>query len=655
MKIRILYTLLVFIPVIGYSQVLNKQPLSRRQTCYDIDAKLDTATKTVTGNMHSFWVNMSGDTVRNVQMHLYMNAFRDWRSTYNIEFPASLAFKESEKGSIDIKTLTDRRGIDLKPGMRFISPDDGNTNDRTVLEVQLPGPAYPGDTVFINSEFETKLPAEIRRTGFSGDFYFVAQWFPKFGVYETKGMRYAVRGGWNCHQFHANSEFYADHSVYNVNLTVPKHYVVGSCGIETGKHDTGTLAGFKTLSIRAEDIVDFAWTAWPGYAVFRDKWKNVEITLLIPKERSEQATRHFKAVEDAMEYFDKRVGPYPWSYLTIVDPPPQGDGAGGMEYTTLFTTSSAYLMPRFFHMPEMVTIHEFGHAYFMGILASNEFEEPWLDEGVNSFWEERILDHYYGENSGFIDHPFLKASDESLARLSYVHSNGRQDVSNAEYSWNYPHGTYSMMSYHKTATWLYTLMGITGEETTDEIFREYYKKWAFRHPCGKDFVDVVNEVVTRKYGNKFGKDMNWFFDQTLYGTGICDYKVTNIINRKIETDSTDLTANNKAGDGRKQAGYNSVVELERDGELMLPVEVLIHFSDGQELLESWDGRSRFKDYKYSGARTVHWVKIDPGYKNRMDVNFNNNSMTVSPDRIPARRLTTKLIALMQFFLSIISL
>ena len=152
----------------------------------------------------------------------------------------------------------------------------------------------------------------------------------------------------------------------------------------------------KTQVFRAEDIVDFAWTAWPGYAVFTDKWKHVNITLLIPEERKKQVERQFTAVKYALEYLDENVGPYPWPHLTFVDPPSIGSGAGGMEYTTLFTSESSYFMPAFLHMPEMVTVHEFGHAYFMGILASNEFEEPWLDEGVNSFWEERIMDHFYG-------------------------------------------------------------------------------------------------------------------------------------------------------------------------------------------------------------------------------------------------------------------
>ncbi len=653
--IIIIAGMLYMIP--GRSQIINKEPLSIRQTGYKIDAKLDPLTKTVTGTMEAFWVNKSADIVPDIQLHLYMNAFRNKKTTMYKESAGLLNSKDQNSGWIDVKSFTDRNGSDFTRVMNFISPDDGNPFDQTVLKALLPKPALPGDTVFINMVFETRLPSITRRTGYSDDFYFVAQWFPKFGVYESAGMRYATKGAWNCHQFHANSEFFSNHSVYNVKITVPKEYVVGTGGMLIAESDSDAEGKNKTLTYRAEDIVDFAWTAWPGYAVFTDKWQHIKITLLLPKDRIEQVERQFTAVKHAMEYYAKYVGPYPWPYLTIVDPPAKGARAGGMEYTTLFTSSSSYLVPAFIHFPEMVTIHEFGHAYFMGILASNEFEEPWLDEGVNSFWEERIVDHYYGENSGLINHPFLKIADKSLGRLSYVHSEGRQDVTNNEYSWNYPHRTYGMMSYDKTATWLYTLMGIIGEETTNEVFREYYKKWAFKHPSGKDFVNVVNEVVTRIHGDKFGPDMNWFFNQTLYGNGLCDYKVTNIYNKKLETlkenlsDSDSINKNLLSMDRQ----YKSVVELERAGEVMLPVEVLVHFKNGDELLESWDGKSRFKDFSYTGNREIEWVKIDPEFKIRMDVNYINNSMTLNPDRVPLRRLTNKLISFMQFFINFISL
>lgn len=639
-------------------QIINKGPLSERQTYYKIDARLNPDSKTVSCEMEAYWVNKSGDLVPDMQLHLYMNAFKNNKTTFNKGLDMSQADNKNDFGWIEIKSFTDGKGNNLLDRMSFISPDDNNRDDQSVIRIVPENPAKPGDTLFIKVRFDTKLPVGSFRTGYSDDYFFVAQWFPKFGVYEPAGMRYAVKGGWNCHQFHRNSEFYSNHSVYDVKITVPSDYVTGSGGLLLNEEKESDGKN-KTLTYRAEDIADFAWTAWPGYAVFNEEWNHVKITLLIPHIRKDQVERQFRAVKNALEYLTEKVGPYPWPYLTFVDPPTKGSFACGMEYTTLFTSMSGDKMPEFLHWPEMVTVHEFGHAYFMGILASNEFEEPWLDEGVNSFWEERIVDHYWGENSGLIDNPLLKISDKSFSRSSYIGSSNRQVITNREYSWNYPHGTYDMMSYNKTATILYTLMGLIGEETTNEVFREYYKRWAFKHPSGKDFINVVNEVVKSKLGDRFGPDMNWFFDQTIYGTGIVDYKVNRFSNEKIrdftgilsEADTQRFVTNVTKDD----TIYKSTVELYRPGDVMLPVDILIHFDDGDTINESWDGKDRFKDFFYTGERKIDWVKIDPGYKIRMDVNFTNNSMTENPDRVPLRRYMDKFVIFMQYFLNIISL
>lgn len=612
------------------AQVIFKQPLSQRQTGYDIDAALDTRNKVVNGKMKAFWVNMSDSAVGDVRMHLYLNAFRNSKSTFFSEEGRMMMLRGSsaDSGWIDIKHITDSRGNDLAGSMHFISPDDGNPDDRTVIRIDLPQPCSPGDTVLLDIDFISKLPGNIIRTGYSGDFYFVAQWFPKFGVYETKGMRNSARNAWNCHQFHSNSEFYSNHSVYDVRITVPQSFVVGTGGLllDEFKNSDST----KTLKCRAEDIVDFAWTAWPGYAVFRDQWRHVNITLLMPPERSAQVNRQMTAVKNALEYMDAHVGPYPWPHLTVVDPPFQG--AGGMEYTTLFTSMSFYGIPKFIRLPEMVTMHEFVHSYFMGILASNEFEEAWMDEGMTTYFEGKLVDHFYG---GMIEHPLLRVTDESIIRSNYKSSLSRQVSTNREFAWNYPHGTYAMMSYHKPGAILQTLEGIIGEEMMFNIFHEYYRQWAFGHPSGKDFIDVANEVFAGSKSKMYGPDLNWFFNQTLYGSEICDFRVEGFQNRLVPgTDSV----------------YNSSVEIERIGGLRLPVEILVHFDDSTSVTEKWDGAGRFADFKYAGKRKVDWVKVDPDFRIRMDVNYINNSMTDNPDRVPVRRIRNKLIAFLQFFM-----
>ncbi|MGE5349056.1 MAG: M1 family metallopeptidase [Actinomycetota bacterium] len=651
---KIPWVILLLFPCIAGGQIIVDKPLSSRLTGYDMNVTLDPVGHTVSGLMTAWWVNHSTMPVGEAMMHMYLNAFSSNKST--LARGRWSAAGDDGWGWVKINSIFDGRGNNLIDSIRFISPDDGNEHDKTVLKLALTAVVEPGDTLLLKIDFTSKLPSPILRTGYEDDFYFVAQWFPKFGVYETAGMRQREADGWNCHQFHPNSEFYANHSVYNVSVILPSEYVTGSGGMLIEETDLGK--GIKKVVWRAEDIVDFAWTAWPGYKVLTDKWKDVDITLLTSEPALKKADSQFEAVKHALEYLEERVGPYPWPHLTFVDPPLSGAGAGGMEYTTLFTSMGGGMVPSFMKLSEMVTIHEFGHAYFMGILASNEFEEPWLDEGINSYWEQRIVDHYYGNGYGLLKLPFIRMSDADQGRLTYITSPSRSIATNDLPSWMYPHGTYSMMSYSKAATWLHTLEGIIGTETMDNVFREYYRRWAFRHPSGKDFIAVVNDVVKDEHGDRFGENMNWFFDQVLYGSGICDYRVSGITSNKIRSysgivdgDSVTYTRSDRKSDTL----YISRVSVERLGEVMLPVEILIGFDNGDELLEHWDGKALYRDFEYTGTRKPVWVKIDPYNRIDMDVNRINNSWTLEPERTVARRMMNKFMLLMQMMISIFTI
>lgn len=652
---RYLFLLLLCLPAMMVGQTIFDRPLSDRITGYDISSTLDPAKHTVSGDMTAWWINKSDKPVNDAMLHMYLNAFSSNKSSFASDGQWSPAGDEGW-GYVKIKSIADGSANDLKKTMRFVSPDDGNIYDRTVLQLTLPEPVMPGDTLKLRIAFESKLPSPIIRTGYNEDFYFVGQWFPKFGVYETAGMRQREADGWNCHQFHPHSEFYSDYSVYNVSVTMPVEFVAGSGGILIEETDNGDST--KTIKWKAEDIVDFAWTAWPGYQVVKKKWRGVDITLLTSEKGLKVADNQFTAAINALEYLDTRVGPYPWPHLTVVDPPVKGSGAGGMEYTTLFTSSGGGMVPSFFKMAESVTVHEFGHAYFMGILASNEFEEPWLDEGVNSYWEQRIVDASYGDGYGWLNLPFLKLSDTDQGRTSYISNPSKQSATNDLPSWMYPHDTYDMMSYSKTAVWLHTLEGLIGTQTMDNIFREYYRRWAFRHPSGRDFIEVVNDVVKNELGDRFGENMNWYFDQVLYGNEICDYRLSGIENHKIRSysgivdgDSVTFKRSDRSGD----TTYLSTVSIERAGGIMLPVKVLVHFDNGDEKMEEWDGKARYKDFEYTGTRQVTWAKIDPFDEIDLDVNRINNSWTDNPRFTAARRMTDKFIYLMQMMISILTI
>ena len=189
-------------------------PKTTQVASYDIEAKLDTDAKMVSGVEVLTWKNTSSDTISELMFHTYLNAFKNSGSTFFKESEFNTGYNygnylnESEMGYIDINRMVIVDGEPLTHDIKYVQPDDGNPDDQTVISVKLPKQIMPGEEVKIKISFLSKLPKIITRTGYErGDYFMVAQWFPKIGVYEPKGMRQRAKGGWNCHQFHYNSEF----------------------------------------------------------------------------------------------------------------------------------------------------------------------------------------------------------------------------------------------------------------------------------------------------------------------------------------------------------------------------------------------------------------------------------------------------------------
>jgi aminopeptidase N len=170
--------------------------------------------------------------------------------------------------------------------------------------------------------------------------------------------------------------------VYDVQITLPGEFVVGATGIEIDVADNGD--GTKTHRYRAEDVHDFAWTASPEFLVFTDRVQDVEIRALVQPDHAEQGQRHLEAAKVAVAYFQDHYGDYPYPNLTVVDPRRGARGSGGMEYPTLITAGTYYRLPTGVRALEGVIVHEFAHNFWYHLLASNEFEEPWLDEGITT-------------------------------------------------------------------------------------------------------------------------------------------------------------------------------------------------------------------------------------------------------------------------------
>jgi hypothetical protein len=284
-------------------------PRSPRNANYSIDASLDPRERRITASEVITWRNVTSRPAPDLQFHLYWNAWRDTRSTFMRERALTTPVRASddEFASIDVKALAVRRSpdapaADLASAMRFIAPDDGNQDDRTVMAVDLPSPVLPGESITIELSWTARVPRTFDRTGAVGDFFFIAQWFPKLGVLEE--------GGWNCHQFHASTEFFSDYGVYDVRLTVPRGWIVGATGVERDRRDAGEQTTHRYYQ---EDVHDFAWTTSPDYIERRARFEHptlppVDMRLLIQPEHLDQAERHFAATRATLENFGEWFG-----------------------------------------------------------------------------------------------------------------------------------------------------------------------------------------------------------------------------------------------------------------------------------------------------------------------------------------------------------
>ncbi|MBI4517189.1 MAG: M1 family metallopeptidase [Deltaproteobacteria bacterium] len=588
------------------------EPLAPRIANYEIDARLDVAQHTVTARQVLTWHNTSTENAVDLYFHLYLNAFANNRSTFMRAAGAELRRWQRRKpegwGYQEITRLA-VDGADRTAAIEYVHPDDDNTDDRTVIRVPLESAVAAGAVARIEIDFTAKLPKVFARTGYAGPFHFVAQWFPKLGVYEN--------GTWNCHQYHATTEFFSDFGVYDVRLTVPRDSVVGATGVIEDERDNGD--GSKTLRLHAEDVHDFAWAVDPRFVEIADRFDDVALRLLLQPQHAAQAGRHLEAVKAAMVRLRDWLGPYPYPQLTIVDPGHGGGAAGGMEYPTLITVGTTWWMPATLRLPEVIAIHEFGHQYWYGMVANNEFESAWLDEGINAYFETKVMDEHYGHPGSYADWLGLALDGVSVNRWSYLAAPQHDPLARA--AWQFlDRRSYTGVSYAKTALVLTTLERYLGPERMRAALRLYFERWRFRHPTARDFTDALNEAA--------GEDLDWYFEQTLYGTGVLDYAVT-----RVDTDEladfagvrVPPAAEAQDPPAVKERRYRNEVVVERLGSVRMPVDITVGFEDGTETAERWDGHDRWRRFEYLGPQRVEYAFIDRYGKLPLDVNLINNS------------------------------
>ncbi len=615
-------------------------PLSQRVVAYQIDAKYDPAKHTVEATETLTYHNLTGQPLDRFPFHLYLNAFQP-KSTWiyeahrdgNFRTSSLDKWKPEDYGANEVTSFEVVGMGDLTKQMKFISPDDGNPNDKTVFEVKLPRAIQPGQDVQFRIKFKATFPEVIARTGYRRTFLLAGQWFPKVGVW--------WRGAWNCHQFHALTEFFADFGTFDVKVTLPKDYVIGATGVQVGDTDNGN--GTKTVSFHAEDVHDFAWTADPNFKVINGEFDGsvgpVKIRLLTYDSHKSSWQPYIYCVQQTMKRFDDWYGPYPYAQLTVVDPPHGGGEAGGMEYPTFITGDSAWFIPKGIHLIDLVTEHEFGHQYWYAMVATNEFENGWLDEGINSYSEVKVLDSMYGANASAINLLGAQMGDRELQRMEYLGVADTDPLARPSYT-DMSMNTYGGVTYGKTATMLISLEAILGEQTLRNALHTYFLRYRFTHPTQEDFMHTVDEVA--------GQDLKWYWDQAVYATQVLDYEVERV--DSTPTNWYDQNATEKKG----ATTYETQVILHRKGEFIFPVEVEVKFDNGESIRERWDGKDRWVRYVYRKKAKVESVQIDPHYRVTLDRDYLNNSHVTKSQHGATAKIATYWMFLTQFLAQFLS-
>ncbi len=601
-------------------------PMSQRVVHYEIDAHYDAVKHSIDATEVLTYHNLTGQALDHFPFHLYQNAFQPkatWVREAKLMGNRDTSYDKWDPegyGSEEIKSFEVVGQGDLTKDVHYIAPDDGNADDKTVVDVHLPKPIAPNAYVQFKIAFHDQMPETQARSGWKRDFLLGGQWFPKVGVW--------WHGAWNCHQYHAMTEFFADFGVYDVKLTVPQNEVVGASGVRVSSANNPD--GTATYTYHGDDIHDFAWTASPRFQVKDETYQGqmgpVDMHIMMQPAHWDQVDRHEKILRETLGHFEKWYGPYPYKTITLVDPEPDS-AAGGMEYPTFITGETAWWMPKGLFEPEIVIEHEFGHQYWYGMVATNEFEDAWMDEGINSYTELKVLDSILGKDTSIMNEAGAMMGEPEEQRISYIRVPTYDPIAEFAYKY-YGFSSYGGVTYGKTASVLFTLENMIGEDTMQRAMHTYFMKCRFTHPDEDDFLKTIEEVSGRS-------DLKQYFDQAMDGTQVLDYEVSRVDSFPVNWYQDQKKA--KADD--KDTVYQDTVWLHRKSDFILPVVVEIKFTDGSKVRENWDGKDRWTKFTYEKKAEVESAEIDPDHLIFIDRDNFDRSRRAKPDLKPGLKVS----------------
>jgi peptidase M1-like protein len=584
---------------------------------YTIRATLDTAAQRITGAESIRYTNHSPDSLRFVWMQLDQNLFRPG-STGSLLFASESRFGGAGfKGGFDIDSISQCGGADgereggvvttkrkkrakpsTNPLPRCPAAPLKTRVDDTMMYVELASPLAPGATTILDIAYGFNIPEHgADRMGRDGNLYEIAQWYPRLAVYDDVQ-------GWNTDQYLGQGEFYLEYGTINYEVTVPAGYIVAGTGVLQNPGDVLTSAqrerlasalksdstihivtdselasgaarpvkdGSLTWRFRADNVRDVAWAASPEYVWDAMGWEGVLAQAYYRTTATEVWKDAAKMSRYSIQEYSTRWFGYPYPQISAVEGP-----VSGMEYPMLAMEAKGDDAPDLYN----VLTHEIGHMWYPMVVGSDERRYAWMDEGFNTFINTFSEEGYWHRDDSATrqrERQLVIGIDQTPTAQPIMTPANRYKTSSNLLS----------LAYVKPSIMLLTLrQKVLGPEVFDSAFREYTRRWAFRHPQPADFFRTVEEVS--------GRDLAWFWRSFFYTTAALDQTVESV---------------------KQEADGSGEVVLGNLGDAVMPVELELSFDDGTTQLvrlpvEIWYGGNRYI-YKVGPGKMIAAARVNP--------------------------------------------
>jgi aminopeptidase N len=552
---------------------------------YHVEAELNDSAHTLEGTEQVTFFNPTSNALNNIAFHLYPNAFKDTSTVFCRE--DRYVRERVERGNIS--------GIEVNNiKIDNVSLDDaGYRIEGTRLYIDLKKPLLPGTEIDISLELSILIPEMMGHFGYDSDGdYLIAHCLPILCGYQKDRLV-----DW---EYHANSEFFSNFSYYDVTMELPREFKAVSSGelIRLSENDSTAL-----WQARADTVIDFAFVCGDDFAEFESEIDGIRLRYLLKEKDADFYPVVDSTVKNSLRYCGDLLYPYPYRSFSMAD---VGFRTAGLELPGLIVVRAMDADGNIGRNPLKKTIaHEAAHQWFYATIATNEFEEAWIDEGFASFMETKIA-REYGFDTFPLIFPNYPVSDLSATRFFALAEKRRYPI-NLQ-SWDYPDRQwYSMAVYGRARLVLQALEKVLGDSTFAGALQKFAVQYRFRHPDQTDFFESVSASSSR--------DLAEFIEMFVDGTDRVDYGIGSARFEKH------VSPTDSGG-----AGYTVYIDVVREFGGILPQVITVGLEDGSVIEESWDGRDRVKQFTLKAESLPVYVSIDKAVSYAIDENINNNTV-----------------------------